>query len=302
MTSTAVLIADEAEGLPAPVAVATDGARPGATARRRPRVRVSVALSGVFAVLLVVAALFPELLTHQNPLTQQLDQVLAPPSAQHWLGADSAGRDVLARLVYGTRISLGIGVGATVISVVAGSLFGLLAGLSGKIGDSIVMRAVDCLVAVPDILLALIVITIAGTGTWNALIAVGVAGIPGYARIVRAQTHQVRLAPFVEAARILGLGRVTIALRHVLPNAFRPLVPVIGLRVGGAIGAGAGLSFLGLGAQPPTPEWGAMIASGRDFLVSDPLLAIWPALLITLTVLSAGVLGRALHNRLEGRG
>jgi peptide/nickel transport system permease protein len=305
MTTTLLRPQDAAEFADTATATATEAVRLTAAQDRRPRraarVRVSFWLSALFVALLAVAVFFPGALTHQDPLAQDLGAVLQRPSAQHWLGADNAGRDVFARLVYGARISLGIGVGATVISVVFGSLFGLLAGLSGKIGDGSVMRAVDCLVAVPDILLALIVITIAGTGTFNALIAVGVAGIPGYARIVRAQTHQVKIAPFVESARILGLSRPVVAFRHILPNAFRPLVPVVALRVGGAIGAGAGLSFLGLGAQPPTPEWGAMISTGRDFLVSDPLLAVWPALLITLTVLAAGVLGRTLDRKLEGR-
>jgi len=260
-----------------------------------------VSLSGVFLLALLVAALFPGLLTRQDPVAVTLGVPLSPPSAGHPLGTDEAGRDVFSRLVHGAGASLGIGFGATLIAVVGGALVGLIAGLGNRLVDGFFMRAVDCLVAVPDLLLAMIVITVSGAGVVTALVAVGVAGIPSVARIVRAQTHQVRVSPYIEAARILGLSRTTVALRHVLPNAFRPLIPAVALRIGGAIGAGAGLSFLGLGAQPPRPEWGAMISTGRNFLVNDPLLVLWPALAITLTVLATGTLGRALKRRLEGR-
>ena len=283
-----------ADGLPAP-------SGPRVSPRRARSPRVTVIISAAFLLVLVVAAIFPGLVTRQDPIAVTLGIPLAAPSLDHWLGTDDAGRDVFSRLVHGAGASLGIGVGATVIAVVGGALLGLVAGLSGRLGDGLVMRAVDCLAAVPDLLLAMIVITVAGTGIGNALIAVGVAGIPSYARIVRAQTHRVKIAPFVENAVILGLGHVTVAVRHILPNAFRPLVPVVALRIGGAIGAGAGLSFLGLGVQPPQPEWGAMISSGRNFLVTDALLVVWPALAVILTVLAAGVLGRALNRRLEGR-
>jgi len=288
---------DEAQGEPKSAATLA----PRRTRSRRTAVSPLVVTSGVFLGVLVLAALFPDVIAHQDPTAVTLGVPLSPPSAEHWLGTDEAGRDEFSRLVHGAGVSLGIGFGATVIAVVGGALLGLVAGLSNKFVDGFVMRAVDCLVAVPDLLLAMIVIAVAGTGVGNALIAVGIAGIPSYARIVRAQTHQVRVAPFIENARILGLGRTTVAFRHVLPNAFRPLIPVVALRIGGAIGAGAGLSFLGLGVQPPQPEWGAMISTGRNFLITDPMLVIWPALAVTLTVLAAGTIGRALKQRGEGR-
>jgi peptide/nickel transport system permease protein len=288
---------------PEPAAAGLAGGLPApkARTRRRRRPRPVVALSGLFMLIVVVAALFPGLLAHQNPLAVTLGVPLRGPSATHLLGTDESGRDEFSRLIYGTGASVGIGFGATVIALLAGSVLGLVAGLAGKFADSVVMRAVDCLVAVPDLLLAMMVITIVGTGTWNATIAIGVASIPSYARIIRAQTHQVKVAGYIESARILGLNPVTVAIKHVLPNAFRPLVSVVALRIGGAIGAGAGLSFLGLGVQPPQPEWGAMISTGRDFLADDPLLVLWPALAVTLTVLAVGVLGRALKAHMEGR-
>lgn len=271
--------------------------------RRRPLwLRTSVVVSAFFLAVVVVAALFPTTFAPHDPLAVDLRAILAPPSPEHWFGTDDAGRDVFSRLIHGAGASLAIGFGATVIGVIGGSALGILAGLGPRWADAGVMRLVDCLVAVPDILLAMIVITLAGGGTMNALIAVGIASIPSYARIIRAQAHQVRVAPYIEAARTLGIGGGLIAARHVFPNAFRPLIPVIALRVGGAIGAGAGLSFLGLGAQPPEAEWGAMISAARNFLVNDPLLVLWPSLAVTLTVLAVGVIGREIKQRLEGRG
>lgn len=275
----------------------------GPRVRLRPLwLRTSIVVSASFLILIVAAALFPTAFAPHDPLTVDLRAILSPPSTEHWLGTDDAGRDVFSRLVHGAGASLAIGFGATIIGVVGGSILGILAGLGPRWADASIMRLVDCLVAVPDILLAMIVITLAGGGTMNALIAVGIASIPSYARTIRAQAHQVRVAPYIEAARTLGIGSGLVAARHVFPNAFRPLIPVIALRVGGAIGAGAGLSFLGLGAQPPEAEWGAMIASARNFLVNDPLLTLWPSLTVTITVLAVGVIGRELKQRLEGRG
>ena len=255
----------------------------------------------VFLAALLLCWVAPGVIAPHDPLDVDLAAILAPPSAAHLLGTDEAGRDVLSRLIHGAGASLSIGFGATVVGLIGGCFLGIIAGLGPRIIDTIVMRLVDCLVAVPDILLALIVISLAGGGTFNVLLAVGVASIPGYARIIRAQAHQVKVAPYIESARTLGLSWGQVASRHVLPNAFRPLVPVIALRIGGAIGAGAGLSFLGLGAQPPAAEWGAMISTGRNFLVNDPFLVLWPALAVTLTVLAVSVVSTALKRRMEGR-
>jgi peptide/nickel transport system permease protein len=279
-----------------------DTAPESAARRRRPLwLRAGVVASALFLLLLAIAALFPSVVATHDPLAITLGAILKPLSADHLLGTDDVGRDVFSRLVYGARASLIMGLGATLVGLAGGIAIGLLAGLGNRLTDSVFMRFVDCLVAVPDILLALIVITVAGGGTVNAMIAVGLASIPNYARIIRAQAHLVRVSPYIESARTLGLSRLQVAVRHVLPNAFRPIIPLAALRIGGAIGAGAGLSFLGLGAQPPEAEWGAMIASGRNFLANDPMLVIWPALAITLTVLAIGVLARELKQRIEGR-
>ena len=272
-----------------------------APAKRSVRVKVTLIASIVFLAALLVCWVAPGLVAPYDPLEVDLAAILAKPSAAHLLGTDEAGRDVLSRLIHGAGASLSIGFGATIVGLIGGCFLGIIAGLGPRFLDAIVMRLVDCLVAVPDILLALIVISLAGSGTFNVLLAVGVASIPGYARIIRAQAHQVKVAPYIESARTLGLSWGQVASRHVLPNAFRPLVPVIALRIGGAIGAGAGLSFLGLGAQPPAAEWGAMISTGRNFLVNDPFLVLWPALAVTLTVLAVSVVSTALKRRMEGR-
>jgi peptide/nickel transport system permease protein len=284
-----------------PTLYATEpGLRVRATGRRS-RVQPALILAVVFLLLLIAAALFPAALAPYDPLQVNVRNGLAPPSAEHLLGTDESGRDVLSRLIYGARPSLIMGFGATAIGLVGGVALGLFAGMAPRLLDGAVMRIVDCVIAIPDLLLALIVITLVGAGTSSAMLAVGVASIPGSARIIRAQTHAVKNSPYVEAASTLGLSRLTVVRRHVLPNAFRPLIPVTTLRVGGAIAAGAGLSFLGLGAQPPAAEWGSMISTGRSFLDNDPWLVMAPALAVTLTVLALGTVGRELKRRSEGR-
>lgn len=274
----------------------------GRSRSRRPRWRLAgVLVSGTFLALLVLAAVFPAQFATHDPNEITLGAILSGPTGENLLGTDDIGRDVFSRLIHGAGASLSIGFGATLIGLLGGTVLGLTAGLGTRVVDATLMRFVDCLVAVPDILLAMIVITIAGGGTRNAMIAVGLASVPSYARIIRAQTHVVRVSPYIEAARTLGLSRLSVARRHVLPNAFRPLIPLVALGIGSAIGTGAALSFLGLGAQPPDAEWGAMIASGRNFLAIAPSLVLLPALVVTFTVLAVGVLGRELKRRLEGR-
>lgn len=276
-----------------------------ATVRRRPRrrVRPGLVLAVAYLALLVVAALAPGLLAHQDPLGVGLDPGFLRPfeSGAHLLGTDQDGRDMFSRMVYGTRASLVMGLGATAIGVVGGTFLGLLAGLGTRFTESLVMRLIDVVLAIPDLLLALVVIAILGTGTVDALVAVGVAGVPYYARMVRAQTHVVRRSAYVEAAGTLGLRRWTVVRRHVLPNAVKPLVVLATIGVGTAIGVGASLSFLGLGAKPPAPEWGSMLSAGIQYITNDWILVALPATAITLTVLAVTVTGRAVKRRSEGR-
>jgi peptide/nickel transport system permease protein len=208
---------------------------------------------------------------------------------------------VLTRVIYGVRASLLMGVGATAIGLTAGVVIGLSAGLGRRGLDGALMRGIDVLLAFPHILLALVIITFWGQGPLIALCAVGIASVPRYARLVHAQVRLVRRASYVEAAVTLGLRPSALIWRHVLPNAIQPVLILATIGVGEAIGFGASLSFLGLGAPPPAPEWGSMLSVGRDFLANAWWLTAFPGLAVTLTVLAITALGRELLRRREGR-
>ncbi len=269
---------------------------------RRRRFRPGYVLAGVFLLAIVLAALVPGWLAPQDPLAISPDGAfLHPGAAGHLLGTDETGRDQFSRLVFGARASLVMGLGATAIGVAGGTLLGLLAGLGNKYAEGAIMRLVDVVLSVPELLLALVVVTLLGSGVTNALFAVGFAAIPSYARLVRAQTHLVRRSSYVEAATALGLRRFTVIRRHVLPNAVKPVLVLATIGVGTAISAGAALSFLGLGAKPPAAEWGDMLSIGLQYISNDWFMVAIPGITITLTVLSVTVLGRELRRRSEGR-
>jgi peptide/nickel transport system permease protein len=271
---------------------------------RRARLpRPGLALAVLFLVLVAVAAVAPDLLAPQDPLAVGADPGFVPAffSPAHPLGTDQDGRDVFSRLVHGTGPSLSIGLGATGLAVAAGTALGLLAGLGTRWTDGFVMRVLDIVLAIPELLLALVVVALLGTGTANALIAVAVASTPYYARLVRAQTHVVRRSGYVEAATALGVPRAAVIRRHVLPNSIKPMLVLATIRVGVTIAVGASLSFLGLGTKPPAPEWGSMLSTGVQYISIDWMLVAVPGVTITLTVLAITVLGRDLRRRAEGR-
>ncbi|MFC5694769.1 ABC transporter permease [Pseudomonas sp. GCM10022186] len=263
--------------------------------------RPGLLLAGLFAALLVLASLEPAWLVRGDPLAASARDAFLPPSASHWLGTDENGRDVLTRLVHGARASLLMGLAATAIGLVGGVALGLVAGLGQRWLDAAIMRFVDVLMAFPDLLLALVIITFWGQGLLNAVVAVGIAAVPRFARMVRAQTLLVRQAAYVEAAVTLGLPKALVILRHVLPNAMRPVLILAALGIGGSIAAGASLSFLGFGAPPPSPEWGSMLSVGRNFLANAWWLVAAPGLTVTLTVVAITALGRALLRHNEGK-
>lgn len=263
--------------------------------------RPGLFVAGVLVIILVVAAIFPQLLAPYDPLEASARLAFQQPSAAHWLGTDENGRDVLSRLIHGVRPSLFMGLAATALGLGWGALLGLLSGLGPRWLDAGIMRSVDVLLAFPDLLLALVIITFFGQGTANLILAVGIASVPRYARLVRAQTLGVRNAAYVEAAVTLGQSQLAVVLRHILPNAFKPVLILAVIGIGGTITAGAALSFLGFGAPPPAPEWGGMMAIGRNFLANAPWLIAWPALSITLTVVSISAIGRELLRRSEGK-
>jgi peptide/nickel transport system permease protein len=265
------------------------------------RLRPGLLLAGVFVALLLLAAVVPQWLAPCDPLEASARLAFQAPSNVYWLGTDENGRDVLSRLIYGVRSSLFMGLAATALGLAWGTVLGLIAGLGPRWLDGALMRGIDVLLSFPDLLLALVIITFFGQGTANLILAIGIAGVPRYARLVRAQTLNVRNAGYVESAVTLGQSHLAVVLRHILPNAFKPVLILATIGVGGAITAGAALSFLGFGAPPPAPEWGGMMSIGRSFLANAPWLVAWPALIITLTVVSISAIGRELLRRSEGK-
>lgn len=255
---------------------------------------------GVLAVV-AVAAVAPGLLTAIDPVKADPLAVLQPPSVEHLAGTDSLGRDVLSRIIHGARYSLTVGVAATVLAVTMGAVLGVVAGVGGRFTDTVIARAIDVLASFPEILLALVLIAFTGPGITNLVVALGVAAIPRYARIVRAQAQVVVASGYVEQARTFGLAYPRLVARHVLPNALGPVPVLATIGLGSAIIGAAGLSFLGLGPQAPTPEWGAMLAENRDYLRVAWWGAVFPGVALAATVIASTVVGRQLQARFEGR-
>lgn len=256
-----------------------------------------------FALLLVViaAALAAPLLTSYDPIKINPPQRNLAPSAEHWFGTDQFGRDVFTRIVYGARISLPVGFIAVGIAAVVGLTLGLLAGYHGKLVDAGIMRVIDIMLAFPGILLALVVVAILGPSLVNVMIAVGISEIPRYTRLVRGSVLSAKENLYVDAARVTGVKDLAILARHILPNVIGPIVVLATLSLGTAILAAAGLSFLGLGAQPPNPEWGAMLADGRQSLGSQWWISTMPGLAIAVTVLAVNMAGDGLRDVLDPR-
>jgi peptide/nickel transport system permease protein len=254
-----------------------------------------------FLGLLALAVAVPGLLTGVDPLAADPLSALAPPGGAHWLGSDHLGRDVLSRVVYGARHSISIGFAATTLAVTAGVLLGLAAGLSPKWLDEALARSFDVLSTLPELLLALLVVAITGPGTGNVIFAIAVAQIPNYARVIRAQTFVVRHSGYVEQAVTFGRSRPAITAGHVLPNVLGPIPVLATIGLGTAVIASSGLSFLGMGPQPPAAEWGAMLSEARNYLRVAWWEALFPGIAITLTVVCLTVVGRRLQRRFEGR-
>ncbi len=254
----------------------------------------------VLVVLLAAVALVGPSLT-QDPYAQDLSQALEGPSARHWLGTDQLGRDMLARLVLGARLSLLIGLGATAFGLLIGGAAGIAAGYAGGLVDSVTSRLVDMLLTFPGILIALMVVAVAGTGVGNVVLAVGLRGVPVFARVARASAQVVREQDSVMAARALGASDGRILARHVLPALANSLLVLAALQVATAILVGSTLSFLGVGVPPETPEWGAMLNSGRRYMFQHGQLVIYPGLAIMLTILGINLFGDGLRSALDPR-
>jgi peptide/nickel transport system permease protein len=253
----------------------------------------------VILVVLILAAILAPYVTRYDPIEIVAAERLKPPSAQYWFGTDQFGQDIFTRIVYGSRISLRMGIVSVTIAAILGVTSGLLSGFFGGRTDTIIMRLVDITLAFPGILLALVIIAVLGPSLFNAMVAVGISAAPTYARVTRGMVLKTKADVFVEAAICIGCRPQRIISRHILPNILGPIVVVATLGVAGAIIAGAALSFLGLGAVPPTPEWGLMLSSGRNYLRAAPWITTFPGLAIMVTVLAINLLGDGLRDALD---
>jgi len=271
------------------------------TQRRPRRIRLGASLAIGFLTLVIVAALAPQLFAHGDPLAIVPRDAFHPPGWAHWFGTDQSGRDIYSRVIHGARLSLFVGLAATALAMSIAIVLGLLGGLGGLRTDRGVSWLLEVLFAFPSLVLALLFVAIFGSGIGPLIIATGLGAAPGYARMVRGQVLAVRNAGYIEAARALGHPTRRIVWRQLLPNAMRPLIVTLTMGVGQAIVWASALSFLGLGARPPTPEWGTMLSMGRDFIANAWWLTFFPGLFIVLTTLSTTVAGRYLQQRLEGR-
>ncbi|NOU87790.1 ABC transporter permease subunit [Paenibacillus sp. LMG 31460] len=264
--------------------------------------RNKLAMVGGYVILFYfLVAIFAPLLAPYDPYHIELVNKLKPPSAEHWMGTDDKGRDVLSRLIIGTRLSLSVGFVAVFIGAFFGIVLGLFAGYYGKWVDTIIMRVIDVLLAFPGILLALAIVSALGPSLINVMIAIGVFSIPMFARIVRGSTLSIKKLEYIDAIRSLGASDLRIIFVHIFPNILSPIIVQATLRLATAILSAAGLSFLGLGAQPPLPEWGAMLSNGRDFLFTVPYLALFPGLSISTLVIGFNVFGDGLRDALDPR-
>jgi peptide/nickel transport system permease protein len=261
----------------------------------------SVVVGGAVLVLLVALAAFAPLVAPYDPLRIHPVDRLLPPGLHHWLGTDELGRDLLSRIVYGTRYFLLICVVTASISASAGTLLGLVAGAGSSLADGIIMRAIDILLAFPYILMVLVVVAILGPSLWTGMIAVGIAGIPGYARLVRSTVLTVKREDYVESARVLGASDSEILFGTILPNVLSPLIVYLFFAMPLAALLAAALSFAGLGAQPPAPEWGAMLVNSRTYLFSAWWAVAAPGMALFIAIFGLNILGNGLRDVLDPR-
>ncbi len=259
-----------------------------------------LAMFGLFVVaLLLFFALTADIIAPYKYYEQDLMNSFQSPSKEHLLGTDEFGRDILSRIIHGSRISLQVGLIAVGISVVCGGFFGAVAGYYGGRIDNLIMRVMDILLSIPSILLAIAIAAALGPGLYNMMVAVGISSTPQYARIIRGSVLTLRGQEFVEAAKAVGSSDARIILKHIIPNCLAPIIVQSTLGVANAILTAAGLSFIGLGIQPPTPEWGAMLSGGREYIRDYAYLTVFPGLAIMTTILALNFLGDGLRDVLD---
>ncbi len=258
-------------------------------------------LGGVLLLALVATAVFAPTLAPHDPLAVNPIDALLPPSGEHWMGTDTLGRDMTSRVIYGARISLRLGLVSVSIALTLGVLVGVVAGYLGGRVDGVLMRFIDILLAFPPLVLALVAVFALGPGLTNAMIAVGISSIPAYARITRGEVLSAKENLYVQSAQALGAPTWVVMFRHIMPNIIAPNIVMAALGTGSAILAGAALSFLGLGAQAPLPEWGLMLSQGRGFMSLAWWLTVFPGLGIMVTVMAMNLLGDGLRDVFDPR-
>ncbi|MED4017597.1 nickel transporter permease [Sutcliffiella cohnii] len=258
------------------------------------------ALVGAGVVLVfVILAIFAPLIAPYDPKLVDMPKKLQTPSAEHWLGTDEMGRDILSRLIFGARVSLTVGVLSTLLGAIIGVFLGIVAGYYGRAIDSVIMRFCDVLLAFPGILLALAIVSILGASTTNVIIAIAFFAIPTFARIVRGSTLSVKKLEYIDAIRAMGSSDSRIIFKHILPNVLSPIIVQSTLYIASAIITASALSFLGLGTQPPTPEWGAMLSDGRHLVRSSPHVTLFPGITILIVVIGFNLFGDGLRDALD---
>lgn len=261
--------------------------------------RKPVYVGAVIIMIMVGLALASPIFAPYDPYTQDLRNALQGPTPAHWFGTDALGRDMLSRIIYGSRASLSVGLVSTAIAGCAGIALGLLSGYLGKFVDAVIMRIMDAMMSIPVIILALFLGSILGKGLGNVMLCLGIVMIPSYARLTRGQVLAVKQLDYVTAGKIGGATRLKNAVKHILPNCLSPNLVLMTMNLGSAILTEAALSFLGMGINPPTPSWGAMVSEGYKYLSNNPTIAIVPGLFILITVWSFNVCGDALRDALD---
>lgn len=275
-----------------------DSTNTGRVFRKFKRNRLAL-FGGILIILICLMALLAPLLAPYDPAKQDYDALLSPPSVVHPFGTDDLGRDMLSRIIFGARYTLLVGIGVVAIVAIIGSVLGFLAGYYGGLIDSIIMRIVDIMLAIPALVLALAIAGALGGGLWNVIIAIGAVGWTQFARLVRGEVLSIRESEYIQAAKALGASDFKIIVKHVAPNMLAPVIVYTTLYIPSAILWAASLSFLGLGVQPPYPEWGALIADGRSYINFAWWIATLPGLAIMLTVLGFNFLGDGLRDALD---
>lgn len=258
------------------------------------------AMAGAFIIIFVILmGIFAPLLATHDPNTTNVMNKLQGPSAEHYLGTDDVGRDIFSRLLFGARISLGIGFVSTILGAIVGVTLGIVSGYYGRWVDSLIMRICDVLLAFPGILLALAIVSVLGASTRNVIIAVAFYAIPSFARIVRGSTLSVKKLEYIDAIKAMGAKDFRIIFKHILPNIMSPIIVQATLYIASAIITASALSFLGMGTRPPTPEWGAMLSQGRSYIAQAPHITLFPGLVILLVVIGFNLMGDGLRDALD---